>query len=522
MRPNETVSGCWHRLRGDRSEIEARWEFFASLTVPKVYLPEGITVENSPIVNDYQSVGATAVKHVTNKLMMALFPPGRPFFKVQPSDEWYAKTASDSGLGRTDIDPLLAKVEVTACKRLDARAQRPKLFQMLRYLVVLGNVLEDSSDPDHLRIIGPKKWVVKRADDGYPSTLIIRNELAFEDLDYAIQNLQPKDIGGNGPALRNRYQPSTTVSHYLLLERTSDGKRMELSQWVDNIRLPQQYNGRWTLDTCPYRIKTWDLQDGDSYGTGLVEEHAGDLKALSILSEGALDGGVLSAELRWLVSPAGMTDVEAFKASKSGDAVSGREEDIDVVSGAVLAPALKVLDEVISKYERRIGRAFLLNSAVTRNAERVTAEETRMNAQELETSFGGNYTSLASQIQRPIAIWCMGQQAVKIDSKEVDVVVITGLDALSRNADLDNLTTAFANLSNLNQLPPQFIARLKDDALIQFIGQCLGIDLTPFIKSAEEMQAEQQQQQAAAQANSFAESSGAAAGDAAVNQGQPA
>lgn len=522
MLPNETASGCWHRLRGERGEIERRWEMLASLTIPKVYLPEGITVENSPVVNDFQSVGATAAKHVTNKLMMALFPPGRPFFKVQPSDEWYAKVLQDAGLERADVEPLLSKIEVNASKRLDARAQRPKLFQMLRYLVILGNVLEDSSDKENLRILGPKQWVVKRADDGYPSTLIIRKELAFEDLEYAIQNLQPKDIGGNGPALRSRYQPATKVSHFLVLERTPDGKRMELTQYVDTIKLPKQYNGSWTLDACPYRVKTWDLADGDNYGTGLVEEHCGDLRALSILSEGALDGGVLSAELRWLVNPSGMTDIEAFKNSKSGDAVSGRDEDLDVVSGAVLAPALKVLDEVVGKYERRIGRAFLLNSAVTRNAERVTAEETRMNAQELETSFGGNYTSLAAQIQRPVAIWCMGEQAVKIDSKEVDVVVITGLDALSRNADLDNLTTAFANLANLNNLPPQFIARLKDDALIRFIGQCLGIDLSPFIKSAEEMQAEQQQQQAAAQAGAFAESSGAAAGDAVVNQGQTA
>ena len=52
---------------------------------------------------------------------------------------------------------------------------------------------------------------------------------------------------------------------------------------------------------------------------------------------------------------------------------------------------------------RRLGAAFLLNTAVTRDAERVTAQEIRMQAQELESSLGGVYSRLANELQLPLA-----------------------------------------------------------------------------------------------------------------------
>ena len=49
-------------------------------------------------------------------------------------------------------------------------------------------------------------------------------------------------------------------------------------------------------------------------------------------------------------------------------------------------------------------RAFMLSTATTRQAERVTAEEkSRCRLQELETSHGGIYSKLADEWQTPLA-----------------------------------------------------------------------------------------------------------------------
>src|SRR5690606_39318157 len=103
---------------------------------------------------------------------------------------------------------------------------------------------------------------------------------------------------------------------------------------------------------------------------------------------------------------------------------------------------------------------FRSNSAMTRDAERVTAEEIRMTAMELETSFGGTYTALAGNFQTPLANWLLEKVDTKIDGKDFRVVVITGLDALSRNGELENLRLVFEDLAALQAAPEALLQRL--------------------------------------------------------------
>lgn len=53
--------------------------------------------------------------------------------------------------------------------------------------------------------------------------------------------------------------------------------------------------------------------------------------------------------------------------------------------------------------ESRLSYAFMLNSAVQRSGERVTAEEIRYVANELEDTLGGIYSILSQELQLPLA-----------------------------------------------------------------------------------------------------------------------
>lgn len=489
---------------GTKQPLLTRCERYAQLTITKICLPDGYVPESTDESHDYQSIGAQAVNHLTNRGMLALFAPSRPFFRLQLGKKTLADLA-EAGTTQDDLAPVLAMTEREAVKLLDSLGQRPKLYTLLRHLIVVGNVLMVLNEKD-IRVMGLRYFCVKRDSLGRVHTLIIKECVKFDELEQPVKD-----------ALPHRYQDDTEVSHYKLIRRLSNGD-YTMSQWVDSHRLPNQFDGKWPEDKLPYRVLTWDLADESDYGTGLVEEYSGDLEALSVLSGSVVDGAVLGCELRYLINPSGPTDADDFAKSVSGDAIAGKKEDIDTVQGTT-SSAIQVADAVLQRYEKRVSMGFLMQSGVTRDAERVTAEEIRLTAQQLETSFGGVYSTLALSIQLPIANWLLAANDTSVAGTDMQVSIVTGLDALSRNGDLENLRQALADLGNTMNLPEPLLARIKFDRLAQFVGDGRGVDMRPFLKSDDEYRQELAAQQKQRVAEAAATSAGEAQGQAGVEQG---
>lgn len=476
-----SAQAIWSDLDGKKQPLMTRCENYAGLTIPKVCLPIGFQPESTDQAHDFQSIGAQAVNHVVNKLMLAMFAPSRPFFRVAPDSKMKQQLAK-AGFTETALANALSKMEREAVAMLDQLGQRPKLYQVMRHLVVTGNVLLCIGD-EALRVMGLRYYCVKRTAEGKVHTLIIRECLCYDELSQDVRD-----------ATAGRYHDEDEVEWYKVIKLLPNG-RYAMTQWVDANQLPKKFNGNWAAEEMPYLALTWDLADESDYGTGLVEDYVGDLEALSVLSEAVVDGGVMGSEMRWLVNPAGMTSVDDLNKSKNGDALAGSKDDVNPITGGN-AQAVQQALAVIDKYERRIAAGFLLNSAMTRDAERVTAEEIRMTAQELEASFGGVYSMLAPSVQKPLAQWLLDTSGATLAGTQLKVVVITGLDALSRNGDLDNLRLCLQDLSETNQLPEVAQARVKFDNLAAFIGQGRGIDFGQFFMNDQEW-AQAQQQQAA-------------------------
>lgn len=500
---NQTAQGVWSELDGKKQALMTRVENYASLTIPKVCLPIGFQPETTDQTHDYQSIGAQCVNQVVNKLMIAMFAPSRPFFRVAPDKSMQAEL-DKLGVDAATLGTTLANIERSAIAELDARAQRPKLYQCMRHLVVAGNVLL-CLDKVQFRIISLRNYCVKRCSDGRLHTLIIRECVKYDELEQAVRDVTA-----------GRYQDDSEVEHYKLIRLNANGD-YDLTQWINGDQLPKQFGGKYPAAKLPYLPLVWDLADESDYGTGLVEEYAGDFETLSILAESIVDGAILGSEMRWVVNPAGMTSASDLNESKNGDALAGNKDDITTVQSGV-GQSLQTAQAISERYEARVSRGFLLSSAVTRQAERVTAEEIRMTAQELETSFGGVYSMLAPTIQLPIANWLLEAVDAKIQGTQLKVVVITGLDALSRNGDLDNLRQCFIDLQGTMQLPPDAQARVKFDKLSAFIGQGRGIDFGQFFMNDDEFKAVQQQQ---AQQRVAEQSAGAAGEAQAQAQAQP-
>lgn len=490
--PNlNTAQQQFDKYDNQRNGIIRRFEKYASWTIPKLFPSAHRNQDSESLNRDYQSLGAQATNHLANRLMVSLFQPSRAFFRLEFSSS-RRKAMEQQGIDPNKVRELqsaFSVAETQASLELDKRSIRSKLYDLLKMLIVLGNALM-IFEKDTLRVLSPRHYVVKRTRDGRVFELIIREKMHKDQLKPEVRSL----VQG-----KPEYKPDAEgcVHQYTWVRYDHDKKKYEADTWVDDVKLPAQYSSLYAEKDLPYHAVTWDLASGDDYGTGLVEDFEGDFSALSMLSRATVHAAILASEFRWLVNPAGQTSVEDFHESSNGAALPGQEGDIALVHSGV-ENNLQTNLAIQRTYVERIGAGFLLQSAVTRDAERVTAEEIRKNAEELEGGLGGAYSRIAVDVQIPVAYWTMKLIDKSIIGSDVEPVIITGLAALSRMGDRDRLLIFGGNLANILALPPQILERLKLSAWIADLASAEGLDPSTYVLSEEEygqmMQARQQQQ----------------------------
>ncbi len=142
-----------------------------------------------------------------------------------------------------------------------------------------------------------------------------------------------------------------------------------------------------------------------------------------------------------------------------------------------------------------------------------------MQATELETRFGGTYARLAVEMQMPMARWLLRSVNMEVKGTELQLSIVTGLDALSRSGDLDSLRAALQDVGLVTQLQ-QVAPNLKLDAIITAIFVGHGLPAAKYVKDEQTMQAEQQQAQAQAAEQEMQTQAVSAGVEAGVNQGQ--
>lgn len=477
-----TAEQRFNDLNNHRQGLLDRCRRYAKLTILRAHPDptedtKATTVDQS---HGVQSVGAQAVNHIVNRLLLTLFAPSRPFFRLSPSGE-VLNQARSLNLPEAKISEMLALAEKEAVQVMDRRSMRPQLFDGLLRLVVTGNVLMDTSDEERLRMIGLEDYVVKRSINGAVNEVVIRECVHFDQLIDPVQEA----VKAAAYEDRREFKPEDSVTHYKWLKR--EGKHFTMTQWVDGYHLDDRsMNGKWPVAQCPYRPLTWYLTDKQDYGTGHVEDYAADLAALSIVSRSILDAAILSSEYRWVLHPTGLMSVEDFVNVPNGGAIPGARDDVSLLQANV-GRAIQEAMAVAQEYIRRIGAGFLLNSAMTRDAERVTAEEIRLQAQELETALGGAYTRLAVELQLPLAAYLLSAIEVQGIGTQLEPLIVTGLDALSRNGDLENLKLWLADLAAVSALPEMLQRRLKLDAIAAALASGRGLQTSEFMLSEEEM-----------------------------------
>jgi hypothetical protein len=482
-----TAQSEWDHLHNKRSGMLDRCERFAEITIPSVCPDDAYDSSRDALTQGVTSLGAQCVTNLNNKLMLAMFPASKPFFRLAMTESEAQKFADENGITVDLLTDALAQGERDALMQLEMSGGREGLYEAVMHLIVTGNVLMDTRDKEALEFIPIKEYVVRRSRRGDVLTLVIKQELMHCELSEDV--LKHVDPFGEG-------DPELKRCRYTWVRRVNG--KFRVTEHIDQFELPySKFGATYNFDDLPLHPLTWRLPLGQHYGVGRVEDYFHDFGTNETVNEALSDGAVMASQFRWLQNPTGITRPEDFQNSRNGDVIPGAANDLDLIFANV-GQQLSTVLAIGQQYEKRLGTGFLLNSAVTRNAERVTAEEIRLQAIELESSLGGVYSRIARDVQIPLSKWLMRKADLSIKGTKLRPVVITGLDALSRNADLERLMQFLQNVTSLGGIPPNIAAMLQQSNIISDIAAGLGINKKRYVASDDEIQQRmaQMQQQA--------------------------
>lgn len=488
--PDKKLSDRWNELNSKKTNLVNRCYDYAMWTLPYLFPRDG--TKDSELQGPLDSTGSRAVNHVSNKVVMALFQPAAPFFRLtitdKVSEELQAKAKQGDENALTILvamDEALAKAEKAAMRELDFNRYRTEATTAAKSLVVTGNAMMYHPPKGKVQMYGLKDYCICRDLSGTVVELITLEKKNLHTFKKDIrEKLEAYDKGKYGS------QKEVCIYTQVILE---DDMKYHMYQYADDVKLDDS-TGMWTAEDLPYIPLTWNLIRGEDYGRGLVEDYAGAFHALYQLAQSEIDVVAIAADIKFLVDPASTVDVAVLNAAESGTYHSGKEGDITVLQ-INKAVDMQMVEAMVQRLQQQIGAAFLLQSAVTRDAERVTAEEVRATANELDLSNGGVYSRFAEEWQYRTAILMLKRIDIDLGSKTIDPVIITGLDSLSRAGDIDNLRLLIGDLQLLNTVPEDVRAGIDVNKFITYCAIRRGVEYQKFEKSPQQQQAEQQQQQ---------------------------
>ena len=494
----------WTTLDGRKGDLHDRNEKYARWTLPYVYPDENS--KEQELATDKDSIGARAVNHLSNRVVDIMFPASRPFLRLE-LDEAASAELQSAGVPLEEVDKSLIKAEKRSVRDLDAMGHRNAATLAVKYAIITGNGLMyyPEGKRHKAQVYNTRDYCVVRDVSGTVIELITRDCKVFETLS---EDVQSQLVASDKV---KKYDDDSKVSLYTSIKLDETSSKFKVRQAADKVELTINDN-TYAREDLPWIPLTWNLVRGEDYGRGMVEDYRGAFGAISVLSQALLEGIIAAAEVKFLVNPASIVDIKALNQSANGTYHSGREGDVVSVKSDKHLD-MQAVSQAIENYTRQISQAFLLNSGSTRDAERVTAEEIRADARELETSFGGIYSRFTEDWQKPVAVLLLKRQKIQLGEDTIFPTIVTGLDTLSRLGDLDNYRLFMQDLSLVASIPEPMQAVLDIQGLMIFVGNNRGLDYSKFVKSREVVQAEQEAAQQQLQQQQQAETAGQLAQD---------
>ncbi len=481
----------YEQLAVDREPFLRQARNAAALTIPALMPPEGHS-KGAKLKHPYQSLGSRGVTHLSSSLLLSLMPPSQAFFRYQVDDRIRQQAEEAQAATAEQIDADLVATEKAIMGEFERWSVRTAAHEALKHIVVTGNALLHWPENGRPRIYTLDQYVVDRDANDTVLEIIVREMIAPEALpDGVRQQVLAGQISGEAvssptPGDRQHFEV------YTVIRRQADGS-YKLFKEVKGVVIPDS-EGAFPADILPWIPNRFARISGEAYGRGFVEENFGDLASLNVLQRALLEASEQAARVLWLVKPNSSTKLRAVAEAPPGAVRPGNEDDVSCLQMDKAAD-MRVALEMRNELFQSLSAAFLLRQGVQRNAERVTAEEVRLVAQELEDSLGGVYSVQAIEFQLPlvrIAHSRLVRRGVieKLPEGIAEPSIVTGLEALGRGHEIFALKGFLADIIQL----PEAMQHLNARGIIAKFANGYGVAIQDVL--LDEKQVAQIQQQA--------------------------
>lgn len=501
----------YNQLSSEREEWIDAAERFAAITLPSVMPPEGRAVPDRKIV-PHNNTGAQGVNTLASKMNLQLLPPQQAFFRMELKPEAKklirgAAGSEDPGVAaqgqaiEQELQSSLVDLEQRLLMEIGRDNVRSNAGEAFKQLLVVGNVLLHIPEKGATSVVTLRNFVVKRDPAGNVLNIVMREQVA----EVALTPQQRHAMGlGDALSVPQSPEPSSakpsdathkTIDIFTVAERTEHDS-YEMWQEVNGAMVSGSW-GKYKEGDLPLIPLRWTETAEEDYGHAYVGDFEGDLMVLEGLSKAIKEAAMASSRVLFGVSKSAPVGLENQLSSAPNGAFRRFDDrDISVLQVNKMAD-LSMASQTAQEAQMRLRQAFLLNS--TRNAERVTAEEIRLNFQELQAALGGAFAQLANTFQVPLLRRLMirlkargGLKGIEDAVTQTEPVIITGVDALGRNVEMGNMLAFTDGLQRA--LGPQTAAMvLKPHEVAKRMANATNVKPEGMVRSEQEFAQMQQQ-----------------------------
>jgi len=492
-----TAQKRYDELAIARKPFVDRARYCAEETIPALLPPEGHTATNE-LPMPYSGFGAKVVETLASRLTSTIYPPGGGGFRLTVPPEVLLEAEAEAI--PPEMERMLALLEELINTEMERAGWRNPTTIGLQHLIVCGNFGEYMRPDGVLKVYRLDQYVVVRDPMGTLLEALICEKVSKDNL--------PEDVRSMEQAVQAK---SDDIPLYTWIKKIPGKDRYQVHQEVGKGGIIPNTKEEYDFDVLPYHFVRWAAMLGEDYGRSKVEEHLGDFRAINGLTKSVVDGAAMASRHVTMVRSNSRNLIKKITDADNGDVIAGDPEAVGMLKFENI-PGMQITQAALEALKMEVGAAFAMQSAVQRDAERVTAFEIQKLARELEDILGGVFSQLSNDIQGPrldVLMYIMNEQGKLPEDldKTVEPIIVTGLEALGREQEASRVGMA---LQMLQGLPPEVLDYVNWQSLLTKTFNGLGL---PDSVNAEEKVQQIRQQRVAEQ---IAAQAGGAAGQEAI------
>lgn len=516
IRDTSTVDNLGNRIDSnnnyERLKVLNIAREISAFTDPYFYPPAGYQGIDE-LANPVNSMTNTAINNFLAQMLIAFLPPNRLPYKLEANIysymdwleqieqaalegaatqgfEYQPEVLADKAIN--ELYQHYKRAERYALSDLEAKKARKSILDAIKHTSFAGNTLiEYKKDAENMRVYSLEDFAVERDYDGKVVEAVICDYVKVKRLDPKLKKsiIKAKD--------KHYLEDIDTIKIFREISYMSSIKKYEEVMVLECNTVLTDTLKRYKPKKLPYIFPVTTLSTGSNYGMPIIHSVLGHIRTAESLRRAVNDTSHWNSMLYLGLDPASGLNPKQIEKAKNGAVLPIKPEQLQMINKGA-HNELQSMSKELELVNREIGIFFLSAMNSVRDGERVTATEIKMIRDEINKSKGTTYTDFENTMIHPMSLlsfnYLMEENKVNKEISDVDVKVITGVDAFTIEEDLMSFRMFIGDLANLG-----LIDKVNQDELIRRMSNLFNEETLSLIKTKEQQADEQMKEQEAMQ-----------------------